>query len=66
MKNLTTAEAAQVLGIKKSTLDQWRYLKKGPQFRKFGKVVRYSEADLLSYQNQQTRTSTSHQGYQTY
>lgn len=66
MKLLNTEQAAALLGLKYNTLNQWRYLKRGPKFRKIGKLVRYAEADLLEYLEQQTRTGTSHQGHQSY
>lgn len=66
IKLLNTAEAADLLGLKKNTLEIWRYQKKGPKFRKLGKLVRYAECDLLEYLDGQTRTGTSHQGLQAY
>lgn len=47
---LSTIEAAQALGLKKSTLEQWRMLGgRGPRFVKMGSVVRYRSTDLLAY-----------------
>ena len=66
MKLLTTEQAATFLGLSPNTVSQWRYLKRGPRFRKIGKLVRYAEADLLEYLDQQARTGTSHQGHQSY
>lgn len=66
MKLLTTEQAATFLGLSPNTVNQWRYLKRGPRFRKIGKNVRYAEADLLEYLDLQTRTGTSHQGHQSY
>jgi len=69
MNLLSTEQAALYLfgpEGKKGTLNQWRYRKVGPKFRKIGKLVRYAEADLLEYLDQQARSGTSHQGYQTY
>lgn len=66
IKLLNTAQAAELLGVKKNTLEIWRYEKKGPKFRKVGALVRYAEADLLAYLDERTRTGTSHQGLQSY
>ena len=45
-KAMTECEAADLLGMKVATLRAWRSNKKGPPFLKFGRAVRYSEADL--------------------
>lgn len=45
-KYLTESEAADYLGLSKFTMRNWRFLKKGPKSRKFGKSVRYSIADI--------------------
>ncbi len=66
IKLLNTAQAAELLGVKKNTLEIWRYEKKGPKFRKVGALVRYAESDLLAYLDERTRTGTSHQGLQSY
>jgi hypothetical protein len=63
---IDTTKAAQILGVKKNTLEIWRHQKKGPPFRKIGKLVRYSKLDIHNYLDGQIRTGTSHQGYQTY
>lgn len=36
-----TDEVAEFLGVPSATLVQWRYLGKGPAWRKIGKYVRY-------------------------
>ena len=43
---LTTLEAAKYLRLSIRTLEKCRYLGAGPRFRKFGRVVRYTVADL--------------------
>jgi hypothetical protein len=43
---LTTLEAATYLRISIRTLEKCRYLGGGPRFRKFGRIVRYTTADL--------------------
>ncbi|MBZ5609130.1 MAG: helix-turn-helix domain-containing protein [Acidobacteriia bacterium] len=39
-------EAASILGLKPNTLRKWRVLGRGPRYRKLGRAVRYSKADL--------------------
>lgn len=58
----TTVQAANFLGLKKSTLDCWRVRGQGPRFKKFGAAVRYALADLERYVEQSSRTSTSDPG----
>jgi excisionase family DNA binding protein len=48
-KLLNEIEAAKVLGCKVSTLQKWRLMDKGPQYIKVGRLVRYSEEDLMAY-----------------
>ena len=43
---LTTEEAAERLGFKHATLQQWRWAGRGPSFVKFGHYVRYRSDDL--------------------
>lgn len=42
-------EAAAILGLSVKTLQQWRFCATGPVYRKLGKAVRYSLADLQAY-----------------
>ena len=42
-------EAAGHLGLAPTTLAKWRSLGKGPQYRKFGGAIRYSEVDLAAF-----------------
>jgi hypothetical protein len=58
-----TASAAKKLGdISPRTLEKWRLTGDGPEFRKFGKTVRYAETDLERWAEAQRRTSTSDGG----
>ena len=41
-----TEKAAEILGLKKSTLENWRWRNKGPRFRKLGSRVLYDVHDL--------------------
>ncbi|WP_071693986.1 helix-turn-helix domain-containing protein [Halomonas sp. QHL1] len=59
IKLLNTTEAANQLGLKKNTLEIWRWRGCGPAYKKIGNSVRYSESDLLDYIESQTRNSTS-------
>ncbi|WP_018231419.1 helix-turn-helix transcriptional regulator [Thioalkalivibrio thiocyanodenitrificans] len=56
---LTTQEAAERLGLKRTTLEAWRVRGFGPRFVKLGRCVRYRAADLDSWLESRTRTSTS-------
>jgi predicted DNA-binding transcriptional regulator AlpA len=47
-------EVAQFLGVPEKTLDQWRYLKKGPRWSKVGRHVRYRWADVEKWLDQQS------------
>lgn len=42
-----------------STLSQWRWNGKGPEFLKFGKHIRYREEDILSFEKQMLRRDTT-------
>lgn len=42
-------EAAAFLGVAEQTLNNWRYLGKGPKFLKMGNKVRYYYSELKKY-----------------
>lgn len=46
-------DVADYLGVPLRTLDQWRYLGKGPRFRRVGRHVRYRWADVDAWWNAQ-------------
>ena len=46
-------EAARILGMKPSTLRRWRSQGIGPVYRKIGRNVQYTQADLQKYHDQQ-------------
>lgn len=48
---MTEFEAAEVLNLSVRTLRRWRFVGRGPQFRKLGASVRYPVADLLEWVN---------------
>ena len=42
------------LGVSKSTLQSWRYAKRGPRYIKLGRLIRYRAADVEAYLRAQT------------
>lgn len=48
-KFLSTTETAQLIGLSKFTLINWRVKKVGIPYRKFGKRVLYEITDILAY-----------------
>jgi len=55
---LDTIEAAQHLGLKKTTLEAWRCRGGGPRFAKLGRAVRYRKADLDDWIESRIRENT--------
>ena len=58
-KKLSTAQAAEYLGLGKSTLDKLRIAGGGPPFIKIGSRVLYDVDDLDAWLVQHKRASTS-------
>ncbi len=56
---LTTRQAAELLCLKESTLEQWRWQGRGPQFVKLGRCCRYRQADLEAFVEGGVRRSTT-------
>ncbi|MEX2530962.1 MAG: helix-turn-helix domain-containing protein [Gemmatimonadota bacterium] len=56
---LSPEEAAERLGVARSTVDNWRWTGSGPRYVKVGGRVRYRLSDLADYLDRQTRRSTS-------
>jgi len=46
---ITSQEAAELLGIKKTTLEGMRSRKRGPVYYKVGNDVKYLEKDVLAW-----------------
>lgn len=46
---LDTEAAADVLGLRPQTLNEWRCRRVGPSFAKLGRAVRYRYADLVAW-----------------
>jgi hypothetical protein len=56
---LNETETAEQLSLKKNTLRKWRCLGKGPSFVKFGSAVRYEQAAIITFINDNIKQSTS-------
>ena len=50
---LNDVEAAEILGLSKQTLRNWRFNQRGPAYVKAGRSVRYSIGDLHHYMQTQ-------------
>lgn len=46
---LDSHQAAAFLGVSTDTVARWRMLKRGPNYSKYGFLIRYSIDDLLAY-----------------
>jgi hypothetical protein len=53
----TTKEAAALLGLSPRTLENWRNLRQGPTFLKFGSRVLYAESALKAFAASNTITT---------
>ena len=56
MKMIRTEEAADMLGLKPSTLKHWRCRPPkdgGPPYRRIGRLVKYEEAELREWARRQ-------------
>ena len=56
---MTSREAADFLKINHRTLDNMRYQRRGPAYRKHGGSVRYALTDLLAW-SEATRVACDH------
>ncbi len=54
-----TEQAAEILDVKKSTLEAWRCRGGGPPFIKYGRAIRYRESDLQEFIESRVRRNTS-------
>lgn len=51
-KALTTEKAAEIIGVDKRTLENWRSLGRGPAYIKISKrAIRYLYSDLIKYRD---------------
>ena len=62
MAQLTTAEAAKVLGIAEATLNDWRIRNEGPAYTKTGRLVRYPDYEIERYIRERTIKTSSREG----
>jgi hypothetical protein len=51
-KFLNDVEAAKFLSVSPQTLRNWRFLGKGPEYYKRGRMVRYSLSDLIAWMDE--------------
>lgn len=56
---LTSAAAAQLIGMARSTLEKLRVTGTGPAFHKIGRLVRYRREDLEAWVKARRTLSTS-------
>jgi excisionase family DNA binding protein len=56
---LTTKQAAEILNLKKCTLEAWRHRGGGPSYARLGRAVRYRLSDLEKFIQAQVRHNTS-------
>lgn len=57
-ENLTTQQAANILGVRDKTLEVWRSTKRyNIPFIKVGRLVRYRKSDLLHWMKTRTHNS---------
>lgn len=59
-----TREAADYIGMAKSTMEKWRLTGDGPRFSKCLRAVLYDVQDLDEWLRERRRTSTSDDGQQ--
>ena len=60
---LTNEEAAEFLRLSPRTLEKRRCVGGGPRYRKFGRRVRYTIADLEAWAEKRSFEMTSDPGY---
>lgn len=51
---LTEKDAAAFLSVSVRTIQDWRFRNTGPKYKKLGRLVRYSVADLSAYTESST------------
>ena len=59
MSKVTQVQLAERWMLSPRTLDQWRWLGKGPKFLKIGARVLYREEDIEEYEARQLCQNTS-------
>ncbi len=58
MRNIRVKEAAQYVGLSKSSLDKLRHFGGGPKYFKLGRAVIYSTSDLDAWMSERRRSET--------
>ena len=59
MAKLTQEQLARRWHMSPRTLEQWRWLGKGPKFLKIGARVLYDECEVADYEQAQVRQNTN-------
>jgi predicted site-specific integrase-resolvase len=59
MSFLTPDQVAERYQISPDSLKEWRYKGRGPKFLRIGKRVRYREADLLRWEQEQEQEAAA-------
>lgn len=59
MNKITQEQLAERWHLSPRTLEQWRWLGKGPKFLKIGARVLYREADVDAWETEQVCQNTS-------
>ena len=59
MAKITQEQLAERWHLSPRTLEQWRWLGKGPRFLKIGARVLYDEMEIEAYENAQVCTNTN-------
>lgn len=49
IKHLTRSEAAELMGVSSTTLEQWAHKRTGPSYSRLGKWVYYTESSINAY-----------------
>lgn len=60
---LNETQAAELLGMTTSTLQQWRYYGYGPSYVKIGRSVRYRPEDLETFIKDNLKSPSDEIGY---
>jgi excisionase family DNA binding protein len=64
MAQLTTAEAAHLLGIAEATLHEWRTRNEGPSYTKTGRLIRYPDYEIERWIRERTIKTSVRAGHQ--
>src|SRR5579885_61117 len=64
MAQLTTDEAAKMLGVSAATLNEWRVRNEGPAYTKMGRLVRYPDYELERFIRERTVQTSNRKGPQ--